>query len=130
MTLKRVKIFTLLFGAAVFVHLTSYNLWRMIEDEQKQMYVYCVLNSLTHISYSVIVYYFSSYIYSKLKSQHTYGLRLFAIDWCLFGALDLYNQITRNYDSQLTWQWIGFFLVIVFDIYHISKWKYKQNPNK
>jgi hypothetical protein len=65
--------------------------------------------------------------HNKVKERFSFGLRLFAFDWCLFGVLDLYNQIVRNYDNQLTWQWIGFFAVLVFDIFKINKWNINKN---
>jgi len=129
MTGRTLKILSLLFGISVVVHLLSYNLWRFTDNENKQMYVYCILNSLTHLGYSVMICYIANVAFLKLKTTASYMLKLFAFDWCLFGAADVYNQVSENYDSTLTWQWIAFIGVIIVDLYLINKWTTKHQNN-
>lgn len=111
----------------VVLHLLSYNIRSFGLSPEDLKYWYWVLNSLTHMSYSVCILILLNSELRKTRSKAVKISVLFFEDWCLLGAVDVYNQFTSNYNQSTLTQWIGFVVILLIQTVRYRKWKLNMN---
>lgn len=129
MTPKQGRWCFILVAASVVFHLLSYNIKYFLSNEAVR-YWYWILNSLTHMSYTVSVTFFAKHYLKKNQYPELKILVLFLEDWIVLEAMDVYNQFRGHYNINPIPQWIVFAIVLIIQAIRFKKWKSTFTQNR
>jgi len=129
MTPKKVSWIFISLASTVIIHLLSYNI-KFIFPEHLIKHWYWILNSLTHMGYTVTITLFASANLKKNPCREFKIMVLFLEDWICLLAIDVYNQFNDHYNINPVPQWIAFILVLAFQIIRYKKWLLTYNKNR